>query len=68
MALLLVAQGLDPSLGLCQVSRDALDDLVVADALGGYVGEDQGWWKGSAQMMQALVFALGGDEGCTDPP
>ena len=68
VALLLAAQELDPTLGLCQISRDALADLVTADALGGYVGEDQGWWKGSSQMMQALIFALGGDEGCFDAP
>ena len=42
VSLLLLAQALDPSIGLCQISRDALDALVAADALGAYVGEDVG--------------------------
>jgi len=66
VALLLMAHQLDPSIGLCQISKDALDALVTADALGGYVGEDVGWWKGAAQMMQGLVFAVGGYETCVD--
>ncbi len=64
VSLLLLAHALDPSIGLCQVSRDALEALVDADALGGYVGEDVGWWKGAAQMVQGLVFAVGGAETC----
>lgn len=66
VALLLAAHGIDPTAGLCQISRDALDDLVTAGAFGGYVGQGQGWWKGSSQMMQAMIFALGGYEGCAD--
>ncbi|MEE8523920.1 MAG: hypothetical protein V3T72_08315 [Thermoanaerobaculia bacterium] len=66
VSLLLMAHALDPSIGLCQISKDALDALVAADALGSYVGENVGWWKGSAQMMQGLVFAVGGYEGCSD--
>lgn len=42
VALLLMAHELDPSIGLCEVSKDALDALVTADALGSYVGEDVG--------------------------
>jgi hypothetical protein len=66
VSLLLMAHALDPSIGLCQIGKDALDALVAADALGSYVGENVGWWKGSAQMMQGLVFAVGGYETCSD--
>ena len=49
--------------GLCQISRDP---QIAAAALGAYVGEDVGWWKGAAQMVQVLVFAVGGYETCSD--
>ncbi len=66
VALLLMAHQLDPSIGLCQISRQALDALVTADAFSGYMSNNAGWWKGSAQMMQGMVFAIGGDDLCSD--
>lgn len=66
VALLLMAHQLDPSLALCQISRDALDALVTADAFGSYLANDAGWWKGAAQMMQGMAFAVGGYEECSD--
>ena len=57
---------LDPSIGLCQISKDALDALASADAFSGYLANSAGWFKGSAQMMQGMVFAVGGYEGCAD--
>ncbi|HEX9734503.1 MAG TPA: hypothetical protein VGG06_21235 [Thermoanaerobaculia bacterium] len=26
-----------------------------------------GWWKGSAQMVQPMVFGVGGYDVCADP-
>ncbi len=66
VALLLMAHELDPSIGLCQIAKDALDALTDADALGGHVGEDVGWFKGSAQMFQGLAFAVGGYDSCVE--
>ena len=66
VALLLMAHQLDPAIALCQISKDALDELVAADAFGGYLANDAGWWKGAAQMMQGMAFAVGGYEVCSD--
>ncbi len=66
VALLLMAHELDPSIGLCLVAKDALDQLAADDAFGGYLANDAGWFKGSAQMMQAMVFAAGGYDVCSD--
>ncbi len=66
LALLLIAHELDPTIGLCQIARDALDQLAIDDAFGGYLSNDAGWWKGSAQMVQAMAFAVGGYDVCAD--
>ncbi len=63
---MLMAHQLDSALALCQISKDALDELVNADAFGGYLANDAGWWKGAAQMMQGMAFAVGGYEVCSD--
>ncbi|MCP5116215.1 MAG: hypothetical protein GY953_35760, partial [bacterium] len=66
VSLLLMAHQLDPTIGLCQVAKDALDQLVTDDAFAGYLSNDAGWWKGTAQMMQGMVFGVGGYDVCSD--
>ena len=66
VALMLMAHQLDPSLALCQISKNALDELVAGDAFGGYLANDAGWWKGAAQMMQGMAYAVGAYEVCSD--
>ena len=66
LSLLLMAHELDPAIGLCQIARDALDQLVAADAFAGNLANGAGWWKGSAQMLQAMVFAAGGYDVCSE--
>ncbi|HEX6201334.1 MAG TPA: hypothetical protein VF150_13805, partial [Thermoanaerobaculia bacterium] len=59
VAVLLMAQELDPSLGLCDVARAAYDDPALAAGWGDFLGNDSGWWKGAAQMLQSMVFGVG---------
>ncbi|MCP3959702.1 MAG: hypothetical protein GY719_17780 [bacterium] len=66
VALLLMAHELDPAIGLCQIARQALDELAAADAFSGYLANDAGWFKGSSQMMQGMAFGVGGYEVCSD--
>ena len=35
------------------------------DAFSGYLANDAGWFKGSAQMMQGMAFAVGGYDVCS---
>jgi len=67
VALLLVAHQLDPSLALCDVAKAALDDPDLAATWQDFLGNDSGWWKGAAQMLQGAVFAAGGYDACRDP-
>ncbi|MEM6995129.1 MAG: hypothetical protein AAF721_31740 [Myxococcota bacterium] len=65
LALLLMSDGLDDADGLCSIARQALDESIYVP-LEDYVsvGGGGGWWKGSSQMMQSLVFAVGGYDVC----
>lgn len=67
VALMLMAHELDPSIGLCAVARAALDHPSITVGWGDYLANDPGWWKGAAQMMQAMVFGVGGYDVCADP-
>ena len=67
LALLLVAHQLDPSIGLCAIARAAMDEVTAARALDGYLSEGAGWFKGSSQVFQGLVFGVGAYEICADP-
>lgn len=67
LALLLVAHQLDPSIGLCEIAKQAMDEVVAARAIDGYLSNGAGWFKGSSQVMQGLVFGVGGYELCSDP-
>ncbi|MCP4659916.1 MAG: hypothetical protein GY856_31315 [bacterium] len=67
VALMLMAHELDPSIGLCSVSRAALDDPSITVGWDDHLGNDPGWWKGAAQMMQAMVFGVGIYDECSDP-
>jgi hypothetical protein len=59
VAVLLMAQAHDPSLGLCDVARAAYDDPALAAGWQEFLGNDSGWWKGAAQMVQSMAFGVG---------
>ena len=65
LAALFVAHELDPSVELCPVASQALESPWLLQRWSNYFGN--GWWKGSSQMMQDAVFALGGYETCRSP-
>jgi hypothetical protein len=67
VAFLLVANEVDPTIGLCDIARAAFDDPDLAARWGEHLGNDAGWWKGSAQMMQLMAFGIGGYDTCQDP-
>ena len=59
---LFVAHAIDPSVQLCHVARNALEQPWLLERWDNYLGN--GWWKGSSQMLQDAVFALGGYDTC----
>jgi hypothetical protein len=59
VAVLLMAQAHDGSLGLCDVARAAYDDPALAAGWQEFLGNDSGWWKGAAQMVQSMAFGVG---------
>ena len=65
VALFLIAHSLDPDLNLCGVARAALDDPALSSFWSDYA-LDVGWTKGSAQMMQSVVFGVGLYDTCAD--
>ncbi len=67
VALLLMAHELDPSIGLCQVAKEALDDPSITVGWTDNLANDPGWWKAAAQMMQSMVFGVGVYDTCRDP-
>ena len=67
LALLLIAHELDPTIGLCDTARQALEDPDSRAGWDPYLGNSPGWWKGSAQMMQGMVFGIGVADECSDP-
>ena len=72
----LVAQQIDPDIGLCDIVKTAFDvtDLtgLPNNPAGGWAGVGHflpvGWWKGVSQMMQGMVFAVGIVDTCSDGP
>ncbi len=66
-AMLLLGHEVDPGVDLCGVARAALDTPgfggLPTDANAGWNGvghfNQAGWWKGSSQMMQSMIFAVG---------
>ncbi len=66
-ALLLMAHDLEPSIGFCQIVKNAYDTMNLAGLWSDFNGDDAGWWKGAAQMMQATVFGVGLYDVCADP-
>ncbi len=71
-ALLLISDELDSSMGLCQRVRAAYDDNDLSGAPTDFnarwndVGHfnQAGWWKGSSQMLQGMVFGVGLYDSC----
>jgi hypothetical protein len=59
LALLLMAHEIDPTVGLCSIARQAYDDPTLRQFWNSNLGNEAGWWKGSAQMMQSMVFGVG---------
>ncbi|CAM2005142.1 PKD domain-containing protein [Acanthopleuribacter pedis] len=67
-AMLLTAHELDPSISMCEAVRAIYDDPNFLPSFwDGYIGNDSGWWKGAAQMMQGMVFGIGVYDTCSDP-
>lgn len=64
VAILLMGQAVDPSLGLCDVARAAYDEPALAEGWQDFLGNDSGWWKGAAQMLQAMAFGVGVYDEC----
>ena len=67
VSLLLMAHELDPSIGLCQISRNALEHPSATLGWGDNQLNQAGWWKGAAQQMQSAVFGVGLYDVCSDP-
>jgi hypothetical protein len=67
VASLLIAHDLVPELRLCGVSKRVLDDDQFLRYWDEYVADGVGWSKGSAQMMQGIVYAIGAYDTCADP-
>ena len=59
VALLLMAHDLDPAVGLCAVAKQAYDNAALAQMWNSNLANDADWWKGSAQMMQSMIFGVG---------
>ncbi|MEM9300893.1 MAG: hypothetical protein AAGE01_02210 [Pseudomonadota bacterium] len=63
LSLGMLAHWLDPTVDLCEQSRTLLDQLFDGTErfgpLSDYLGEDSGWYKGAAQVVQMLVYAVG---------
>jgi hypothetical protein len=66
-ALVLIGHELDPGLGLCGPMKAALDDPAMGGFWYGQMMNQEGWVKGTAQMMQLAVFGVGLYETCADP-
>ncbi|MCA9623113.1 MAG: hypothetical protein KC731_29040, partial [Myxococcales bacterium] len=66
LSLLMMASELDPSQGMCSLAKAAFDDPGLYGGIDDNVtvGGGAGWWKGAAQMMQSLVFGVGGYDTC----
>ncbi len=62
-----MAHDLDPSIGLCQIGRNALDHPSTTVGWSDNRLNDAGWWKGAAQQMQGAVFGVGLYDVCSDP-
>ncbi|MFK7956622.1 MAG: hypothetical protein AB8B96_11030 [Lysobacterales bacterium] len=66
-AMLLIGHEIDPSINLCAITRSVLDEQDFAGSpdnfAGGWNGvghfNQAGWWKGSAQMLQQMIFGVG---------
>ena len=59
VALLLMAHDLDPTVNLCGVAKQAYDHPAMAQMWNSNLANEAGWWKGSAQMMQSMIFGVG---------
>ena len=63
LSLGMLAHWLDPSTDLCAVSKQLLDTQFDGSLPNGplsdYLGQDSGWFKGAAQVVQQLVYAVG---------
>lgn len=70
LALMLIGHDLDPSVGgagLCDVYRAAYDAPAIHQAaVWTWFHEGAGYWKGSNQALQSLVFGVGLYDTCAD--
>lgn len=65
VAMLLMAHDLDPSLGFCDLGKDAIDAMDPPTRWDDFMGAGAGWWKASAQMMNGVAFGVGVYETCS---
>lgn len=67
ISLLLMSDWLAPDPALCAQARRALQDMFPDPDGLGPLAEDAngGWWKGSSQIMQSMVFAVGLEQRCS---
>jgi hypothetical protein len=68
LAMLMIGHELDPSIGLCALSKAALEEPSLFDGTAWRAEEagGAGWTKPTSQMMQGLVFAVGAYDTCSD--
>ncbi len=66
LSLLFLAQELDPSIGLCDITKDAHNDPSLYDNWASVIGEGSGYWKGASQVLQGMIFSVGGYDSCRD--
>ncbi|MDX1501213.1 MAG: hypothetical protein R3325_02540 [Thermoanaerobaculia bacterium] len=67
VALLLMSDAHAPERGLCQIALQALADPALPEFWQQFLGNESGWWKGAAQMMQSVVFGVGLADVCAAP-
>ena len=67
-ALLLMAHELDPGIELCEIVQEVYEDPDLFAGWGEFLGNESGWWKGAAQMMQSVVFGVGLYDTCDTMP
>ncbi len=65
--LLLASCALQPSDDLCEAAKDAYDQDTLYELWRGWQVEGEGYWRGAAQMLQGVAYAVGGYDTCGGP-
>ncbi len=67
LSLLFLGHELAPKMALCKLTKKAFDDQGLYKNWSGGLKQKVGYWKGANQMLQGIVFAVGGYDHCEDP-